>query len=194
MITVKTEILFTSEELQDKGWGSVPLPFMPLDYFGLPKDGVVLCDETLVFLTHDENYVFEEPDEFIKFMPSNRPTSFYARGQIENFGDEMTAAGFKVFTVGKHEHGNVVYTLHNPEHQSDASSWDYGFGGYLAVSQDIPNMEDAAAEYLKMYTDYVNGEVYTIVSVPLDSPDDWYSCGGFIGLDHTIECILSKDF
>jgi hypothetical protein len=194
MIKVETRILFTSPDLESRGWKDpINLPFMPLNFHGLPEDGVIYDDayEEIIFLTHDEGefYVFDDDDEFIKFMPSDA-----GQTSLTNFSNEMTTANYKVFTVGKHEHGNVIYTLHNPQHQSDASSWDYGFGGYLAVSRDVPNMEDAAAGYLKTYTDYVNGEVYNIVCVPLNSPDEWNSCGGFIGLDHAIECIKNKDF
>jgi len=192
MIKVETRILFTSPDLESRGWEDpINLPFMPLNFHGLPEDGVIYdyVNEEIIFLTHDEFYVFDDDDEFIIFMPSDA-----GQTSLTNFSNEMTTANYKVFTVGKHEHGNVIYTLHNPQHQSDASSWDYGFGGYLAVSQEISNMEDAAAGYLKMYTDYVNGEVYNIVCVPLNSPDEWSSYGGFIGLDHAIECINNKDF
>jgi len=182
MIKTTVETVYISDDGEQ-----IKIPFTPCDHLhGLPNDGVVNDDNEIRFAVLDEVCCsFEDifGDENIVFL-NNFTTGF------DNFRDEMTAKGYDIYRVGKYEHGYVQYSLYS-EFRTD---WDYGLAGLIAVNKEIQDTLESATIYLDYYTDWANGNVYSVVAVSKDDPDDYDCIGGFIGSSDTVNAVLSGDY
>jgi len=191
-ITTTTTITYTHED----GW-SIEIPMTPCDHFyGLPKDGVVVADDEVRFLVNDDSAAWNTFEDMygqyphIVFKDFSQDRSMTA----EMFNDtieELRADGYTVYLVGKYEHGLVSYSLHSEAVYPDMQ-WDYAIAGVIGV-KDVADTETVARSHLQDYTAWCNGSVYTVVSVPRDNPDEWSSCGGFLG-DSAIDAVKEGGF
>jgi hypothetical protein len=201
-ITQNHTITYTHED----GW-SIELPEVPLDhlpgrYFVLPNDGVVVDDNEVRFIVDDDRMGYDNfddfygNDQFIEFRDFSIQGMMGQAEFIDAFND-LNERGYKVFLVGKYEHGLVSYSLHHEAAHPDMR-WDYGIVGLIGVTQDefiasVESPEESARNYLKDYTDWCNGFIYSVVTVPRDRPEEYERCGGFFG-ESAIDAVLLGQF
>lgn len=191
-ITHNHTVTYTHEE----GW-SIELPEAPLNHFHeLPTDGVVVNDNEVLFIVHDDNMGYESFNDFYgdtdfivfkDFSHDRNVTAEDVGETIQNLHDE----GYNVYPVGKYEHGLVEYSIHGESIYSDMR-WDYGIAGVIGV-KDLDEPMHNAALFLKAYTDWCNGSIYAIVTVPRDRPEDYWVCGGFLG-ESAVDAVLSGGY
>ena len=106
------------------------------------------------------------------------------------------------FFVSYYEHGNCLWFLANSDTPAGVEfKWDgRKIAGYIEFIDDenyVPDdIKESAESFLKMYTDYCNGNTYAYAIYDGDEVVD--CCGGFIGEEHLIsylaEMIGDRDF
>lgn len=106
------------------------------------------------------------------------------------------------FFVGYYEHGNCLWFLSDSKTPAGVEfQWDgRKVAGYIEFMDDenyIPDdIKESATSFLKMYTDYCNGNTYAYSIT--DGEEIIDSCGGFIGEEHLIsdlaDIIEDRDF
>lgn len=172
----------------EDGW-SIELPEAPLDFFHqLPADGVVVDDDEVRYIIQDDTMGYADFNEFYGELDglTFKDFSLERTATADDFNDlieTLTNEGYEVFPVGKYEHGLVSYSLHHKAAYPDMQ-WDYGIAGVIGVKDKefLDSPENVATTYLKAYTDWCNGSIYAVVTVPRD-PDrqwDYWACGGFL--------------
>ena len=181
--TKRTTITATDPAFPD----GVELPWEPDPYAP-----VVIEDGVIRYLVHDEFGGDHEFPDGVEFIQANSRYIHYCNDVDEwlervNEDDSLT-----VFPVGVYEHGAIQYSLAGESMHSN-DPWDYCVGACIAIPNDFTDPKEAARAILKEYTAWCNGEVYLIVTVPIDNPDDYDVCGGFIG-DYAEEALKSGDF
>jgi hypothetical protein len=162
---------------------TVPLPFSPVD----GEVYVIDNGQRVTFLTHDEwpmDYDFPEGVVFRE--------TFSGEDDLSDWIETMESNGCETFIVGRYEHGMVSFCVHG-ERTYPNMAWDYGWGGAIAIPNDFTDPLTAASVILEEYTDWCNGSVYSVVSVNVNDPDDYYCCGGFIGYAYAIEVAKAGD-
>lgn len=174
MITTTTTTNYTNDE-----YGiSVELPYAPCDSeVHVSNDG-----KELTFLLHDEFSHWDEyewGDTIFVDFSNNRSIS------PDEFLEEHST-GYNIYPVGKYEHGMVHYSIAGSRWYPDMN-FDYGVCAYIAIPEDYQNQTEFANSLLDEYSSWCNGEVYCIVHLDIDNPDDFDIYGGFIGYDHATE-------
>lgn len=170
-VNTTTTITFTDEEHGVE----VELPFAPADYI----DPVYDPERREVrFLSHDEHpeeYEFPEGVDFVQGSPRN----IRYCNDVQTWIDEQVEQGKTLFPVDVYEHGLISYSLSGTGPQCD---FDTARGGAcIAIPNDFTNPEEAARSILQEYTDWCNGNVFIVTTVPVDRPYDYDSVGGFYG-------------
>lgn len=160
------------------------------DLDGLPEDGIEVpirpsyldcarvVDGTLYYAADDDYVMDYEWQEGVQFVDGS-----IDRLDADEMNDRLDAVDrdtHDVYPVGKYDHGLVSYSRHG-ERQYPDMQWDYGVCGFIAVPKDFTDTAAAADAILDEYTSWCNGAVYLLVEVPLDDPDAYEVCGGFIG-------------
>ena len=125
------------------------------------------------------------------------PDSLYGNHTLQ----EKLTKGLAFF-VSYYEHGNCLWFLADSETPAGVEfQWDgRKIAGYIEFMDDenyVPdNIKESAVSFLKMYTDYCNGNTYAYII--MDGEEVIDSCGGFIGDEHLVshlaEVIGDKDF
>ena len=187
---IKTTV--TTVYVSDDG-EEIEIPFTPCDHlYGLPNDGVVNDKDEIRFAV--EGFSFDSFEDIvgdhnivIKNFSLDRN---FSEDDFEDFTNEMLSKGYIVYGVGKYNHGYVQYSIHTHARKD----WDYGLAGLIAVNKNIDDTMQAAINYLEYYTEWANGNIYTIVRVPKDNPDNYDCVGGFLGSDDTVDAVLNGDF
>lgn len=92
-------------------------------------------------------------------------------------------AHYHTCLVSRYEHGMVSYNRGAP-----TCRWDAGYCGFAIVKKDRMTAEEFADEVdrtLATYTDWSNGEIYSVICVNAygDCVD---ACSGYIGWDHAL--------
>lgn len=106
------------------------------------------------------------------------------------------------FFVGYYEHGNCLWFLSDSDTPAGVEfQWDgRRIAGYIEFMDDEnykpDNLKESAVSFLKVYTDYCNGNTY---AYSIQEGEEFLdSCGGFIGEEHLIshlaDIIGDKDF
>lgn len=107
---------------------------------------------------------------------------------------QLTADGWEVRLVDVYEHGLTRYTLADPEHRTH--DWDTRTSAILAYPSTEHPDEGWLRDVLETVTQYVNGEVFAIVTETLN-PETLETVGydadwGHVGLEDTLREIRSR--
>lgn len=171
-VNTTTTITFTDDEHGIE----VELPVEPEQYL----DPVYDPERREVrFAVYDEcpGIDFDFP-EGVDFVQGNRNYLHYC-DDAQAWIDEQVEQGKTLFPVDVYEHGLISYSLSGTGPQCD---FDTARGGAcIAIPNDYTNPEEAARGILQDYTDWCNGRVYIVYTVPVDRPYDYEAVGGYIG-------------
>jgi hypothetical protein len=181
MIKTETVITFINDDLD------IRLPYQPLDLLPLPKDGVMVDDEELRFAIYDLDVEWEylhDADDDIVF------DDYSETGLVDPIQKipDLTTQGYQVYLVKKYDHILVEYDIYD-ETSMDELSWDSKIAGIIGI-KGYADPRSAAKSYLKKYSHWYNGMVYAVVTVPIDTPDEWSVCRGFIS-DDAVEAVFN---
>ena len=183
--TKRTTITATDPAFPD----GIELPWEPCEWIDPVVEGNILR----YAVTDDTGGIEWEWPEGVEFVQGNRNYIHYCDNVDEwlervNEDDSLT-----VFPVGVYEHSAIRYSLAGESiHSSDP--WDYCVGACIAIPDDYTDPEHAARSLLETYTSWCNGDVYMIVEVDIDDPDNYATVGGVIGMTAAEEDVKSGIF
>ena len=188
MINTTVTTVYVSDDGEE-----IEIPFTPCDHlYGLPNDGVVNDKDEILFAVEGFSFdsfedIMDDENVVIKNFSLDRN---FSEDDFKDFTNEMTSKDYVVYPVGKYDHGYVQYSIHTHAR----TDWDYGLVGLIAVNKSIDDTSQVAINYLDYYTEWANGNIYTVVRVPKDKPDNYDCVGGFLGSDDTVHAVLNGDF
>lgn len=123
-------------------------------------------------------------------------------GDISDRIDALNEAKSPYFLVATYDHSLVRHYLVNSRDEITTCRWDTGITGVFVPSKtfieecdnDLAIVEERLDSYFEEYTDYCNGEVYTLCKDTYQISDKDYltiedsdSCGGYIGFNNAKE-------
>jgi len=177
----------TTITLEHEKVGKVILPYEPTD-----PDDVIISDDgnTITYATFDPWQFDYEFPEGVDFVQGNPGYIHYCNNVQEWIDSIHETPHMNIFPVGVYEHGNIEYSLAG-ESMFSSDQFDYCVGAAIAIPggpEGFTDPEGAARAILREYTDWCNGETYSIVTLTRNG-DTWENDTdrGVIGYRNALE-------